>query len=1131
MSIASQQRARVARLLVAALFVLATLSGAAFAQTETGQISGRVADPNGAAVPGATVVAKSVETGAERTATSNEEGVYVITNLQPGIYDVTATGTGFAPGTQRAQVTVGGRVTLDVPLGVSAVTGEVTVVAGEGGVEVNTQTQELADVVSSTQLRELPTITRNPYALVAISGNVSPGDPFGTNRGTGFNINGQRSASTNILLDGGENVDNFTATVGQSIPLDAVGEFRVITSNFSAEYGRASGGIVNVSTRPGTNDYHGSAYIFNRISRLASNDFDNNARGLPKDVFTRNQFGYSLGGRIVRDKLFFFNSTEWTRVRSIGNVVNFVPTAELIAASNPRTQAIFSGNTLAATPTGRVLTVAEVVAARGLGAGAFASLPGNLPALREVRYTVPVDVGAGAPQNSYQTTTRIDWNISNNTQLYGRYAIEKNLFFEGSNAFSPFAGFNTGAQNFNQNALINLTHTFTPNFVSQTKLIYNRLNNIQDLGDAPVQPTYYFRTNVVANVQGVNIALPGYLPFSPGSAIPFGGPQNVGQVYEDLNYTTGQHTLRFGGTYVYIQDNRTFGAYQNAVAGFGTTSYTTGFNNFVLGNLQQFQVAVDPQGNIAPGGTVTLPVQAPSFSRSNRYNEFAVYFNDSWRVTPRLNVNLGLRYEYYGVQHNKDAELDSNFYFGSAGGGVGSSDLINRIRTGSLQRAVDSPVGALWRRDLNNFAPRVGFAYDLTGDGRTSIRGGYGIAYERNFGNVTFNVIQNAPAYSVVTVTAGSTGFATIPAPAPSNNLGPLGGSSGTATLPGQFNVRHVNENIRNAYAHFWSAAFEREIMPRTIASLEYSGSAGRSLYDLTNANRPLSALAYLGEAPSAANPLALLNSRFFPLNTRGNLGRSNYGALIASLESSNLRDLGLQFTARYTFSKSMDNLSTTFSENSNSFNLGFLDPLNPNLDYGYADFDVRHRFVGSFNWEVPGFRDHENSFVRQTLGGWSLTGIVNVRSGLPFSVYDCTNAFFSVCPRLVPVAPVSFNVADNPADAGEPNVFTLIDLSSQSPGNFIDPVTGTGEFGPFPANMTRRNAFRGPGFWNVDLGVYKNFRMGERYNLQFRGELYNAFNHANLFVDAASADVSAGDIIGFKTGRRNIQLAVRFTF
>ncbi|MBC7929891.1 MAG: carboxypeptidase regulatory-like domain-containing protein, partial [Rubrivivax sp.] len=493
-------------------------SVAASAQTETGQISGRVSDPNGAVVAGATLIAKSAGTGLERTATTNDEGAYVITNLQPGIYDVTVTSAGFAPLTQKAQVSVGGRLTLDLSLSLTAAREEVTVVAGEAGVEVNTQTQELADVVSSNQLRELPTITRNPYALVAISGNVSPDS--GSARGTGFAINGQRSASTNILLDGGENVDNFTATVGQSIPLDAVGEFRIITSNFSAEYGRASGGIVNVSTRPGTNEFHGSLYEFNRVSRLAASDFDSNARNLPRDVFTRNQFGYAVGGPIKRNKLFFFNSTEWTRVRSIANVINYVPTPELIAASHPRTQAIFASHAISGTPTGSFLTVADVVAARGLGGGAFASLPANLPALREVRYTLPSDVGAGAPQNTYQTTTRIDWNLSDKTQVYGRYAIEKQAFFEGSNAFSPYQGFNTSVTAFNQNALLNVTTSLTPTFVSQTKLVYNRLNNDQPLGDQPVQPTYYLRTNVVAEVLGTNIALPGYLPFTFGAAIP-----------------------------------------------------------------------------------------------------------------------------------------------------------------------------------------------------------------------------------------------------------------------------------------------------------------------------------------------------------------------------------------------------------------------------------------------------------------------------------------------------------------------------------------------------------------------------------------------------------------------------------
>ncbi len=1104
------------------LFVFAAM--AVQGQTETGQIIGKVTDEKGAVVPGASVTIKSVATGAERTATSGDDGSYIVTNLQPGVYEVTTKGGSFAPATQRVEITPGARVSLDTPLGIQAVSGTVTVTA-EGGVAVNTSTQELSTVVSGTQVRELPTITRNPYSLVAISGNVNPDNASG--RGTGFSINGQRSASTNILLDGGENVDNFTATVGMSIPLDAVGEFRVITSNFSAEYGRASGGIVNVSTRPGTNVFHGSLYEFNRVSKLASAGFDINARGNPKPHFTRNQFGYALGGRLIKDKLFFFNSTEWTRVRSSTTVNRLVPAAELIAASDPRTRAIFSGATLTATPTGTVFTVAQVCAGLGLGAGAFCSLPGGTPAFREVRQTLPTDAGGGDPQNTYQTSTRIDWNFTNKTQIYGRYAIESQLFFSGSNANSPWAGFNTGVNTFNQNAILNVTHTFSSTFVSQTKLVYNRLNQNQGLSTAPVQPTYFLRNNVVATFQGRRIALTGYLPFSPGSAIPFGGPQNVGQVYEDLSKTMGKHTWRFGGTYVYMQDNRSFGAYQNAVAAFGTTSYTTGFNNFVLGNLRRLQVAIDPQGKRNPGDVVTLPVKAPQFSRSNRYNEWAAYVNDSWRAKSRLTLNLGLRYEFYGVQHNKNRDLDSNFNYGSG------STIQEQIRNGGIFKSSESAVGGLWASDKNNFAPRLGFAWDVKGDGRTAIRGGYGLAYERNFGNVTFNVIQNAPAYAVITINSGDPGFATIPAPPPGNNFGPLGGSGGSAPLPGRLNVRHVNEHIQNAYAHFWSASFEHEVFRRTIASVEYSGSAGRKLYDLTNDNRAGSACIYIGASDcfTASNPNALLNIKYYPLNTRGNKGFSNYNALIASLESSNLRNLGLQFTARYTYSVTKDNLSSTFSDSSNNFNLGLLDPFNPNLDYGYSDFDTRHRFVGSFNWDLPVFNKNSNGFVRHTLGGWAVNGIVNIRSGQPFSIFDCTNAAFEVCPRLVPTGTIPFKVSSNPTSTGQPNEFKLIDLSGQTPGNYIDPKSGTSEFGPFPSGMTRKDAFRGPGFWNVDFGLFKNIRLRENMRLQIRGEFYNVFNHANMFVDGASAEVNEGLIRGFKDGRRNVQLAAKFIF
>jgi hypothetical protein len=1123
---------------VAVLLLLFMSPASALSQTETGQVTVKATDPSGAVVPGASVTLKSVERGTVLpTVTTNDEGIAVVPNIQPGLYEVTVSGAGFSPTTQRVQVTVGGRLSVDIPLAVQAQSAVVNVVAGEGGVEVNTQNQELSNVVSTTQLRELPTITRNPYDLVRLSGNVSEGDTQNqTMRGVGFNINGQRSASTNILLDGGENVDAFTATVGQSVPLDSVQEFRVITSNFSAEYGRATGGIVNVTTIAGSNNFHGTLYEFNRVSALASNDFDNNARGFPKDVFTRNQFGYSLGGRIIKDKLFFFSSTEWIRVRSAASESILVPTPELIAASNARTQSIFSQFPLRPDAAiGRTLTVGEVVSALNIGSGAFSSLPSGLPAFQEARFTRPADVGGGIPQNAWQTVFRIDWNVSDKTQIYGRHAIDSSDQFAGTNAFSPFAGFDTGLTNFNNNFLVNITHTWTPTLTTQSKLVFNRLNNNQPLNAAqPPTPTFFFRTNVVLSIEGTDVALPGYLPFSPGSAIPFGGPQNFLQAYQDANWTRGNHQWRFGGLYIHIRDNRTFGAYENAVAGFGTTSTTTGLNNFIAGNLRRFQVAIDPQGQTTPGSPITLPVDQPSFSRSNRYHEWAAYGQDSWRIRQNLTLSLGLRYEYFGVQHNADQSLDSNFYLGSG------STIQEQIANGTVFRAQDSPVGGLWNPDKNNFAPRIGIAWDIFGDGKTSLRGGYGMAYERNFGNVTFNVIQNPPAYAVVTIEPGAAGFATIPAQV--SNLGPLTGS-GTINLPGLINIRHVDQNIVNAYSHFWSAAIERQITPHLIGSVEYSGSAGRNLYDLTNDNRLGYAFRFLGGPGlgciglggtcDPANPNSLLNTSFYPLNTRSNRGRSNYNAMIVELNSSNLANWGLQFTARYTWSHALDNLSTTFSESNNAFTLGLLDPFNPNLDYGSAEFDVRHRFVGSFNWNIGGGRDWGDGWRRQALGGWTLTGIFTARTGSPFTIVDCTFAA-EACPRLVPSSPLSQNTPGNPPpnpSPNAPNSFILVDLRNQVPAPPTVPELGISDFN-FSSAMIGRDTFRGPGVWDFSGGLFKNFRIREGTTLQLRGEMFNIFNHPNLFVRSETADLSSNEFVqASRFGRRNVQLALKLIF
>ena len=324
------KRFRSIKVIILGLFAVLSVCGVvASAQVETGQIAGTVLDQSGAALPGATVAVQNVGTNYVRNAVSSPTGAYLVTGLAPALYQVTINSGSFKPFSAKVEVTVGGHVSLDAKLSVSATTTEIEVV-GEGGAQVNTQTQEISQVVDTRQMMQLPSLTRNPYDFVAISGNVSSGDSTSasssalgvsggqnlTDRGVGFALNGQRETGTEILLDGVENIAVFNEGVGEDVPVDATQEYSVITNNFPAEYGRAAGGVVNVTTKAGTNEIHGSAWEFNRLSAYTANTYGNDALGTPKGAYTRNQFGYAAGGPIIKNKLFIFESTEWTRVRS-----------------------------------------------------------------------------------------------------------------------------------------------------------------------------------------------------------------------------------------------------------------------------------------------------------------------------------------------------------------------------------------------------------------------------------------------------------------------------------------------------------------------------------------------------------------------------------------------------------------------------------------------------------------------------------------------------------------------------------------------------------------------------------------------------------------------------------------------
>jgi outer membrane receptor protein involved in Fe transport len=1110
---------------LAALAIVVLIPTLAAAQTETGKITGTVTDQSGAVLPGVNVTAKSVERNTVRSTVSNAQGEYVFASLLPGVYEVTAELSGFATKQTRTTVAVGSTVALNVGMSVGQQT-EVVTVVGETAAAINTSTQDIATVVSETQIRELPTLTRNPYDLVQLSGNATPTPTEMTSRGTGYNINGARSSSTNILLDGSANNDEFTASVGQQVPLDSVQEFSVITSNFSAQYGRASGGVVNVATKSGTNQFRGTVYEFFRNESLATNTFDNKANEIEKGEFDRHQLGFSLGGPLVKDKAHFFTSLEYIRVRSNDTQISWIPTPEFIAASAAPTQAFFNAYGGGASINGPVLTRSEVSSILGSGAGAFNSLPGDLPVFGQVRKTLPIDAGGGDPQDQYQFVGRLDFSLSASTQAYLRYAYQDQEAEPGTNASSPYPGFDTGYVNKNHNVLGSLTHVFSPTVTSQTKIVWNRLYGDQPLNGEP-QPTLYMNPTTVVRLQNYRITFPGYLPWSPGNAIPFGGPQQLFQAYQDFNWVKGRHDLRIGGSYTKIKDDRTFGAYANAVEALNRTSTAIpSLDNFVLGRLGRFQSAINPEGY--PGGTYTTPVGFPSFNSKNSYDEFAVYLNDTWSVTDRVKLNLGVRYEYFGPQQKSEPKYDSNFYYANEDCSANTSspaELVGCIAGGAAMPSNDSPTGGLWKSDWNNFAPRVGFAWDITGDGKTSLRGGYGIGYERNFGNVTYNVLFNPPEYLVTQVDGG----VDVPVlPIYADNQGPFGGIAGiTKPIPAG-SLRHVDQNIETAYNHFYSLSLQRELFANTVGSVEYTGSTGRKLYDLADPNKRGAKLVYTGEGTATDRPL----NQYGAFNSRANRGESRYNGVTFSIDSRRLGNTGLQVLARYTYAHAKDNLSSTFSDSLNNFNLGYLDAFDPKLDYGNADYDVRHRFIFSGIWELPFFNNSEGA-VRTLLGGWQFNWILSARSGFAFSVFDCTNAQFAVCMRAENPTGMDMNATDGPA-TDNPNEFSLLDLTPilGAAGSYVNPITGNSEFGPWPADMTKKGDWRGPGQWNVDFGLSKRFRFGDHYALQVRVEAYNLFNHANMFANTDVADVSSiTEITGYKDGNRRIQLGAKFEF
>ncbi len=1087
-------------LLITMLF-LSLMVPLAVAQTFTGSVTGQIMDSQHEAIPGARVHIHSIDKGFDRVTNANAVGMYSLNLVPPGRFILEAEANGFSPGTIYVEVVVATPVRADITLGVQPLKQSIEVV-GESGISVQTANAGLGRTINPAQVSEFPSLTRSPYDFMAIMPGAVPSND---GLGVGFVVNGGRTQSANYLLDGGENNDAFMSAPAMDVPLDSIEEFSVQTGHFGAEYGRNSGFIANIVTKSGTNHYHGSVYDYVRNSALAANTFDNNANQLPRPDFNRNQFGGTLGGPIKKNKVFFFVSAEPILVRSTGPNQFYVPTPQLLAISAPGTQAIFQRYPL---PSNLSSTnfYSRIVCPFGVDCSASGGYV-TVPAFALTTRFGPQDAGAGFPQNTILATGRVDWQINRQTLMFARYAFESKDEF--ASVTQPYSfKLDVPSYGHNQNITINLIRNWTPRIASESRFVYSRVTGDPDRfgGSNPVVPNPPSPSFYIQNESNVTLPL-GYDPN--------GGPANTYQFFQTMTWTHQRHTLKFGAQYIQLRDNRTYGIGEVADARFSTTQ------DFVNGVLNYYSLAIDPKGQY-PGESVSPPFGPPSYTRHFRYNEPAVFVEDTWKLTPRWTVIAGLRWEYFGVLHSPGGEqsLDSNFYPAVSG------DYLQKIANGQFLRTIDAPGnlrGHFYLPYYKAFAPRLGVAYDLFGDGKTVLRAGVGLFNDQHVGWELFRAALNPPSYSLTQLTA-----VPVTAPMLDDQYAPF------PNAPIQLDAsdtKPIETNLRPAYTVSWNATLERQVAGSFVLGASYLGSSGSRLYSVNNVSREGSGglldpscivKRYASDGTTSLGPdytnCSSLNAEVSRMTMRGNESHSSFEALQLRLDSQRISQIGIQFGVNYTWSHSIDNSSISGTSNSISDSgFGFLNAFDPSLDRGSSDFDIRHRLTLYWIWEIPLGRNRQSWWARYLLGGWELSGIVSFQTGQPFTIGDFGVPDFKTertRPRLVGTMP---KISPLIPDTTSPNHFLYLPINEVYDPNTGACIANSAPFaceisvnGPFNDTLPR-NSFRQPGTYYQNTAIMKNFPLTkEGIQLQFRAEFYNLFNHSNLYLNGSSLDVSS---------------------
>jgi len=1098
--------------------------GSAAQTGSSGQLTGNITDSNGAVVPDATITATQVETGAKRTITTNSDGNYAFPNLSIGMYRVVVTKQGFKETSiSNVVVNVANITRQDVVLEAGLSTEVVNITAEN--VQVETQTGTVGEVVSGEQVRELPLNGRSFVQLTQLQPGVSGQDNLdpkqkGLFSGVDFSVNGNSAQSNLFLTDGANNNDtgsNRTILLFPSI--EAIAEFKSLRNSYGPEYGQAAGAVVSISTRGGTNDFHGSIYYFGRNDALNSAEFFSKTRGGVKDKLRRHDFGFSVGGPIIKNRLFFFYSQEWNKELRGRARFGSVPTA-LERAGN-FTQPRFAANGARCSPNAitsgpgfpsNIIPAANLSPA-GLALMKLFPLPNTSTGTCD-----NWSVSLASPIDFREENVRIDYSITSKHKIFGRYTRD-----DWTNGYPILVGSLWGDDAFptvesswqqpSQQAAFKLTSTLGATSVNEIQFSYSGNRIIVDPGSGgdinseinQAIPGFFPDAD---KVNGLDRPHPvfwgGISPYYSSSGpdlwaqIPFRNALDIYSIRDDFSTVKGNHTMKMGFLYDTAGKDEDSGPNNEAVQFWGPGGCCQGNSGNVLADF------LTRGTYFGFNETNTMPVG------QNRYKNFELYFGDSWKVRPNVTLELGARYSIF-FESTDNRDLISSFSPDAYNPARPASDPCNGlvVPKGTNPCAgipgASTPVEfsnrALRENNFKNFAPRLGVAWDVFNNGKTAVRGGFGQFFLRERTSPMFAALTlNAP---FAKSTAGERTLDTFTVCPGTGTLVRTGGPC-TIGLPAASNGSPqygLSPEAATPYSLQFNFSVGQQLFKDTVVEVGYVGNRARNQlthYDVNQVLQQNRVAASFAADANAVNQLRPFRN-YGPIYIFERGGRANYDSLQVLFRTRLAKSLSFQ--AAYTFSKSKADFGLSDSNGGRS-DFAILNNNDRDLDYAESDINRPHIFVANFIYNLPKFNG-SNGFVQTVLGGWELAGIIQVQSGI------------SITPRIGATA-----IRDVQSTTSFPGGITGLGtaVSNQRPLRvegqpctiedpngliFINPAAFTLVGYKIGQTSPKKSTCLGPGLQNVDFSIYKNFSpswlknsfFGEQARVQFRLEMFNAFN------------------------------------